>query len=43
MNKITYLLSDDMLFHFKDDLIDYLLEHCDDELARSIKRGGKDE
>ncbi len=27
----------------KDDLIDYLLEHCDDEPARSIKRGVKDE
>ena len=27
----------------KDDLIDYLLEHCDDEPARSIKRGGKNE
>ncbi len=27
----------------KDDIIDYLLEHCDDEPARSIKRGGNDE
>ena len=27
----------------KDDLIDYLIEHCNDEPARSIKRGGSRE
>lgn len=30
-------------FLSKDDLIDYLLEHCDDEPARSFKRGGSRE
>ena len=27
----------------KDDLIDYLMKHCDDEPARSVKRGGNNE
>ena len=27
----------------KDDLIDYLIEHCDDEPPRSFARGGSDE
>ena len=27
----------------KDDLIDYLIEHCDDELPREFARGGSDE
>ena len=27
----------------KDDLIDYLVKHCDDEPTRSVKRGGNNE
>ena len=27
----------------KDDLIDYLIEHCDDEPPRAFARGGNDE